>query len=44
MADGITHARYATRPAVVITAGAVMAATVQPVALGLVLVAIRQDE
>lgn len=35
MADGITHARYAKHAAVVITAGAVMVATVQPVALGL---------
>jgi len=34
MADGITHARYATRAATIITAGAIITATVQPIALG----------
>lgn len=35
VADGITHARHAKRAAMIITAGAIAVATVQPVALGL---------
>ena len=35
MADGITHARHAKRAALLITAGAIAVATVQPIALGL---------